>query len=865
VAQVVAADGSVTRRAYQDWRELVLDAEGHQTEYEKDGLGRLIAVREYYGTYGQPTWNPGESLAETRYWYDAAGNLIAVRDALGNATRMQYDPLGRKVAMDDPSMGHWEYRYDTAGNLVKQRDARGQAICFYYDALNRPIGKTYHANVVNLDGLICPGGPYTVSYDYDRGPNGIGQRTGMTDTTGVTAWQYDARGRVLTETRTLSNIGTFVTGWGYDAAGRAVRQVYPDGEIVTTTYSLRGLPTAVGGQSAYLTDATYNALGQPLQQTWGNNRATTYAYHPQNVRLTQLTVGGNLLDLRYGYDRVGNITAITDTVNSNQVQTFGYDARDRLVWARTNGVGNGQYNEAYGYDRMGNIITRTVGGAPQSYTYGCPPPSIASTLPPTLTHRVYFPLVMKGYGPESPPMAACVAPFAVVSTTAGFRAVYDPNGNMTLRVEVSGTQRITYTQEFNVENRLTAVTNTVTGQVTRFVYDGDGNRILRVDGSGTTVTIGDYYEKQGAAVTKYYYAGGQRIAVRVNGTLYFLHGDHLGSATVATDGSGNRVGELRYTPYGVTRYEWGSTPTNRRYTGQPWEGVGLYDYGARMYSPSLGRFVSADAVIPNPGNPQDLNRYAYARNSPLVYADPDGHFPWLVIPALVIVAVVCTRSTVDPVLVREANYIESLQVTASTDVDSLVEMFRTDQLRGSTAQERLATILDHTRLFPGLYTAGGFGETGLNVDFQDGYLYEQYWGGETRQVGHFLTAAAFGYRASQYSDPWEFLTRFAVGHEIVGDQGAPLSWTRQFLAATPEARNLFRQAIEADAAGRHELRDEYLRQILALNSAPLEVRRGNSLEDLRLTVRGWRFGQMVAMGQFASLEEAAQWLNDNLR
>ncbi len=170
------------------------------------------------------------------------------------------------------------------------------------------------------------------------------------------------------------------------------------------------------------------------------------------------------------------------------------------------------------------------------------------------------------------------------------------------------------------------MTNTVTGQVTRFVYDGDGNRILRMDGSGVRVYIGDYYEKQGAVVTKYYYAGGQRIAMRQGNTLYFLHGDHLGSATVATDASGNRVGELRYTPYGVTRYEWGSTPTNRRYTGQPWEGVGLYDYGARMYSPSLGRFISPDTLVPGAGNPQALNRYAYTLNNPVRYRDPSGHW-----------------------------------------------------------------------------------------------------------------------------------------------------------------------------------------------------------------------------------------------
>jgi hypothetical protein len=29
--------------------------------------------------------------------------------------------------------------------------------------------------------------------------------------------------------------------------------------------------------------------------------------------------------------------------------------------------------------------------------------------------------------------------------------------------------------------------------------------------------------------------------------------------------------------------------------------------------------------VPNPGNPQDLNRYAYVRNNPLKYIDPTGH------------------------------------------------------------------------------------------------------------------------------------------------------------------------------------------------------------------------------------------------
>ncbi|MFZ2420337.1 MAG: RHS repeat-associated core domain-containing protein, partial [Anaerolineae bacterium] len=54
---------------------------------------------------------------------------------------------------------------------------------------------------------------------------------------------------------------------------------------------------------------------------------------------------------------------------------------------------------------------------------------------------------------------------------------------------------------------------------------------------------------------------------------------------------------------------------------------GLYFYNARYYDPALGRFVSADTLIPNAGNPQNLNRYSYALNNPTVFVDPSGYAP----------------------------------------------------------------------------------------------------------------------------------------------------------------------------------------------------------------------------------------------
>ena len=54
-------------------------------------------------------------------------------------------------------------------------------------------------------------------------------------------------------------------------------------------------------------------------------------------------------------------------------------------------------------------------------------------------------------------------------------------------------------------------------------------------------------------------------------------------------------------------------------------GLGIYDYGARFYSPKLGRFLSADSIVPGVANPQALNRYSYVLGNPIRYNDPTGH------------------------------------------------------------------------------------------------------------------------------------------------------------------------------------------------------------------------------------------------
>jgi RHS repeat-associated protein len=137
-----------------------------------------------------------------------------------------------------------------------------------------------------------------------------------------------------------------------------------------------------------------------------------------------------------------------------------------------------------------------------------------------------------------------------------------------------------------------------------------------------------------AEVTKYYAFNGSRAAIRqANNEVFYLFGDHLGSSSLVVDWQGRKISEMRYAPWGETRWAWeldGERYSNRLYTSQIAQNrnyVGqLYDYGARFVSPMLGRFLSPDIFNDGgKGSSKSLNRYLYAQANPIRYNDPSGH------------------------------------------------------------------------------------------------------------------------------------------------------------------------------------------------------------------------------------------------
>jgi RHS repeat-associated protein len=322
----------------------------------------------------------------------------------------------------------------------------------------------------------------------------------------------------------------------------------------------------------------------------GNGQQTQYVYYTarqQGGRLYQIKTGPtgsptSTLYLQYGYDRVGNVMVITDHNNSGQLQLFSYDALDRLTSAAAIGGLDGYYTRTYLYDAIGNL---TLGDGGYYYYESSRPHAVTTVGNPPSSITAY-------YG-------------------------YDGNGSATFitRTLLS----MTYTLTYDPENRVKQVVPS-DGPTATFRYDGDGTRVLGIVGGVTTTYAGTWYEYTTAGVS-YYYLNGQRIAVRTGSGVTYIHRDHLGSAVTTT---GVLTQGQRYDAWGETRGT-SAVDTPYRYTGQRQEDdLLLYFYNARWYDAALGRFIQADSIVPEPGNPQSLNRYSYVLNNPLKYTDPSG-------------------------------------------------------------------------------------------------------------------------------------------------------------------------------------------------------------------------------------------------
>ena len=607
-----AEHGNVTAFfSYSGLSVTATDPDGGSKTEHQDYLGRVIRVTEH-----------GEFRDfETDYEYNAAGDLLRVIDAAGNLTVIDYDSLGRKVAMVDPDMGNWQYSYDTAGNLISQTDAKGQITFFEYDELNR-LKRKYYAS----------GDPeVTYTYDSSGAENGIGRLYMVENQNAKTIYEiYDPLGRTEKVTRMVDGApkAAYTTAYIYDLSGKMISMIYPDNyQVNYAYYPGTGLLESVTGITDFTDFAEfddYRPTGKMGGIYFGNGTATNYAYDPKSTRLSGIeTLDPDLnpiLKKSYRYSPAGDITEISEIQNGENITyTYAYDRQHRLISEMQSGANDSfplaevmpQYDDtapihapklvryngsAYGltYDANGNLIAG---------------PDFADknqVLTRNIRYNTENMPVQIGYGEEGQGLSNS-----------------KPTGTGSARTNAAAGAGGAGGCWINTLHNLNPVRPTV-----NFHYDGEGARVIKqVQGGLTVYYVGEHFEVYAGVETKYIFAGNLRIA-KVSGIgTHFFHKDHLGSSQMATDlPDGNVTETAGYLPFGMVRKHTGAVVSYYSFTDQELDAqIGLYNFNARLYDPVLGIFITPDSIIPDPFDPQTLNRYSYCRNNPLVYVDPSGH------------------------------------------------------------------------------------------------------------------------------------------------------------------------------------------------------------------------------------------------
>lgn len=615
------------------------------------GNGTVHALTQ--NVRGLPSVNSDAGILQDQYAYDANGNIASITDQQeGISTRgMSYDGLDRLKTANAPAVwGTASYTYDALDNMLTSQVGSRNSVHSYWN--NRLDTITTNgvptAYVYDSQGNVTARG--TQGFYFDQGNrmqlangvasytyDGLGRRVGIAANDGTYRAQvYSQAGQLLYGTR--QNGATSQTTKYVYLGGKTIAEVNGNAEpTYLHTDALGSVVATVGTLPAalnYSCASGWTLSGSTCTQATSSTIAATVTgyncpagYTLSGSTCSQTTTATSAATPNYSCSAGWSLSGSTCSLTTSNAATPIYACPSGFSLSGSTCSGTSTTAASQAWDCKGKGSLQTLSWSPSGYycttvrvnaqAYdSCPDVAVANGLS------------YVGYRASTPPWGNCyLGPVAAYSCPAG-ATLSGSNciAPVTQAASVSG-----YTCSSGTLSGSSCLsTSTAAASVS---YSCAPGQTL----SGTTCSSSSTVSTAGTPVygcpASYTLAG---TSCTTQGTASVAATPNYSCASGTLSGF-NCLGALtrtRYEAYGNTAA--GRVPASIGFTGHVNDAdTGLVYMQQRYYDPIAARFMSVDPITTDANTGSAFDRYAYAKNNPYLYTDPDGRIANFVFGAII--------------------------------------------------------------------------------------------------------------------------------------------------------------------------------------------------------------------------------------